>query len=284
MTYCLKTILIVFLFLTLCLCRQTAFAWQQEYSSGQDSLADYAADEKTADEEEWSETTVQDTPSEEYYNYNEAHFYRAETLPDAVKRDIPDAEWKKMTNDPAFHYEDETEKKAEAPEYKQSALERMFQSIFEFLGSSAGKTIIIILVALIVLVLIIRAIQLNGNILFAKKDRKLGQEAIDSENHIPDDWENEIRTAAQAGNYRLALRYGYRYLLTMLQEKELIQFQVAKTNYQYVYELKGTSFHKPVMQLTREYEYAWYGGFEIEKPFFDHYLQMITTIKKELNY
>jgi len=288
MTRFFKTIFIVFVFLNLCLCRQTAFAWQSEYNSAQDSLSDNTNDTSATSDDEWEETTTEEpVVTDENYGYNETHFYETTTPPAAVKRSISDAEWKKLTKDPAFDYEDKTEKKkqeSESTEYKPGLWERMFEAIFGFLGSSAGKAIIIVLVVVFVLMLIFRTLQLNGNIFFSKKDKKFAQEDIDTEDHIPDDWEKEINTAAQTGNYRLALRYSYRYLLLMLQEKEKINFQVAKTNYQYVYELKGTEFYKPVMQLTREYEYAWYGGFNIERPFFENYQQMIAKIKRELNY
>ncbi|KAA5535071.1 hypothetical protein F0919_10775 [Taibaiella lutea] len=278
----LKTIFIVFLFLNFCLCRQTAFAWQSPYSSTQDSLSDQddSYDATTPD----NELAQEDAPAEEDYSYNEAHFYEANTAPAPVKRNISNADWNKLTQDPAFNYEDEKEEIKPPQEYKPGWWERMFQAIFDFIGSAAGKVIIIVIVVLIVLVLIFRIFQLNGNIFFSKKDKNLLQQDTDDENHIPDDWEKEINMAAQTGNYRLALRYSYRYLLMMLQEKEKINFQVAKTNYQYVYELKGTNFYKPVMQLTREYEYAWYGGFDIEKPFFENYQQMVAGIKRELNY
>jgi hypothetical protein len=286
MTFFLKTIFIVCLFLNICLYRQAAFARQSAYSFSQDSLSDYSDtyDTAAASDDEWIETTVEDAPPEERYSYNETHFYEADAPPVSVKRNIPDAEWKKLTKDPAFDYEEEKEEVIPAKDNKPGWWQLMFLSIFEFLASAAGKVIIIIIVVLIVLALIFRIFQLNGNILFSKKDKRLAQDDIDTENHIPDDWEKEINVAAKTGNYRLALRYSYRYLLMMLQEKEKINFQVAKTNYQYVYELKGTNLHKPVMQLTREYEYAWYGGFDIEKSFFENYQQTIADIKRELNY
>ncbi len=75
----------------------------------------------------------------------------------------------------------------------------------------------------------------------------------------------------------------HRYFLFLLQEKELIMYQTAKTNYQYAFELAGSNLHKPFIQLTREYEYAWYGGFAIEKAQFDRYYELVSKLKNELN-
>ena len=137
----------------------------------------------------------------------------------------------------------------------------------------------------LVLFIVFRVVKLNGNIFFSKKDKKIGNSSVDDlENYLPEDWEVVIKNAAQIGDYRLALRHSYRYMLSMLQSKALIQYQVAKTNYQYVFELNGTNFYKPFMQLTRDYEYAWYGGFEIEKAFFEKYYDTVSGLKSALNY
>jgi hypothetical protein len=196
-------------------------------------------------------------------------------------RSIADAQWQELSNDPAFRYE---EPKPKVEEQSSSAWLRFFEAVFRFLESGGGKILLISLVALLIIYLIIRAIQLKGNIFFARKDKKLsnGEEDELSDHFIPDSWEKVIEDAAKAGNYRLAVRHSYRYLLSLLQDRELIRYQTAKTNYQYAYELTGTRIHQPFLQLTRGYEYAWYGGFPIAKERFEAYYQQIDNIKKDL--
>jgi len=200
------------------------------------------------------------------------------------RRAISEQSWQKMTRDPVFRYKDPEEKPRE-PKETGSWWLRFFESIFRFLTSDAGKVLIICLVALIVIYLVIRVIQLRGTLFFSPKDKKLPQEQGDelADDYVPPSWERAIQDAAAAGNYRLAVRHSYRYLLHLLQERELIAFQTAKTNYQYAYELSGTMLHRPFLQLTRGYEYAWYGGLPVAKERFEAYYQEINGVKKDLH-
>jgi hypothetical protein len=226
-----------------------------------------------------------DEDNEEQYTDEEqsqSPFPEIVTPPKRAERTITDDKWLKLTNDADFQYEDP---KPQANNEELSWWTKMFMNIFSFFASTAGNIIIIAIVVLIILVIVVRIVQVNGNVFFSKKDKKIGQTETDelSDEYVPDDWEKVIQEAARAGNYRLAVRHGYRYLLSLLQEKNMISFQVAKTNYQYVFELAGTQLHKPFMQLTRDYEYAWYGGFDIKEERFQDYYHKVTTIKKELD-
>lgn len=198
-------------------------------------------------------------------------------------RVISPGQWQSLTNDPAFAYEDE-KPQVKKEDNASRGLLKIVEAIVSFFGSVAGKTLIWIVVAALVLLIVFRIFKLNGNVLFARKDKKLGngQDDESADDYIPDDWEQSISAAAKAGNYRLAVRHGYRYLLSMLSEKELIQFQTAKTNYQYTYELSGTRWHQPFVQLTRQYEYAWYGGFDIEQEQFEAYYRLLSETRQGL--
>jgi hypothetical protein len=277
--------------LLICCClflRQTTFARQNADSTNQPekSLNDYSKVDTAAAPVSVNETEENNDAKalEEERAFNENNFDKATTQPLPIKRDLNNPEWNRITKDPAFHYEKQASPKATPPkDYSNSWWARMFQALFAFLGSRIGLILILLIVVAIVVALIIRAIQLNGNVFFSKKDKQVGQnEDTEAEDYIPENWELEIAAAAKTGNYRLALRHCYRYLLTTLQEKELIRFQMAKTNYQYVYELAGTEYHKSFMKLTRDYEYAWYGGFEINKDFYETYYQMTRNIQQQL--
>ena len=285
----LRFIFIAFIFFSSPAFLPKAFAITQADSTYQDSksLDDYLNDDTTVVEQAASDSgdTEQTVIEESQQDYNQANFDKASGTPSQVKRELNNTQWDRMTKDPDFQYDDIKEKQPPPADYSESWWTRMFRSIFEFLGSIVGKYLVLFIVVIIVLILIARAIQLNGNILFSKKDKKIGQNDDEhSDDYIPENWDKEIADAAKAGNYRLALRHCYRYLLTTLSEKELINFQVAKTNYQYVYELSGTAYHQPFMKLTRDYEYAWYGGFEINEDFYKDYYQMIQTIHQQLKH
>jgi hypothetical protein len=104
---------------------------------------------------------------------------------------------------------------------------------------------------------------------------KRRQKAIASTNEEPTaeeesiTWESDfqrlIRVAATAGNYRLAVRYQYLQSLHFLSGKNYVQLAADKTNYQYVHEIKNEPLRNDFASLTLNYEYAWYGEFQIEQ-------------------
>ena len=78
-----------------------------------------------------------------------------------------------------------------------------------------------------------------------------------------------ISQAVNAGNHRLAVRYHYLQSLQKLAAKGVIQFATDKTNYQYVRELSGKPYKSEFASLTLNYEYVWYGEFEIDETLFN---------------
>lgn len=246
----------------------------------------FAQQDSTADSYEAYEDEEYVTPEEqEAEEQSPLHFSEISTPLPFKDRNMSPQQWQSLTKDNAFVYEEE---KPEVPPQQKSNgwLTKLLESLFRFFMSPSGKALIWIIVAVLVLLIVFRIFKLNGNVLFARKDKKLGGSGQDeaADDYIPDNWEQSIAEAAKAGNYRLAVRHGYRYLLNLLSENELIRFQTAKTNYQYSYELSGTRWHKPFVQLTREYEYAWYGGFAIGQEQFEAYYRLLTETKQGLKH
>lgn len=90
-------------------------------------------------------------------------------------------------------------------------------------------------------------------------------EGVSEENLFTINYDNEIRSAVNAGNYRLAIRLWYLQTLKNLAEDELISYKQESTNSQYLQQLNDTNFYKPFRLLTRSFEYAWYGQFTLDR-------------------
>ncbi len=95
---------------------------------------------------------------------------------------------------------------------------------------------------------------------------------------LPDENENSLKgtdygkligRAVNSGDYRLAVRYHYLLTLQKLSSKGVIQFSVDKTNNQYVGGLSGKTYQSAFASLTLDYEYVWYGEFEIDENAFN---------------
>lgn len=75
----------------------------------------------------------------------------------------------------------------------------------------------------------------------------------------------EIEKALQQGDYRLAIRLMYLRMLKTLAEKRIIQYQSDRTNFDYLVQLSATRYYEPFFKITRDYEYSWYGQFDVNE-------------------
>jgi hypothetical protein len=106
--------------------------------------------------------------------------------------------------------------------------------------------------------------------IFKKKSRSINneqstpevtEEVVTSES----DFDRLIRLALTAGNFRLAVRYQYLRTLHHLAGRNYVEMAVDKTNYQYVQEISNHQLRNDFASLTLNYEYVWYGEFQIEQ-------------------
>lgn len=77
-------------------------------------------------------------------------------------------------------------------------------------------------------------------------------------------FDTAVAKAVSENNYRLAVRYLYLQLLQRLAAAGAIEFAVDKTNTEYLRELTGKPYKEAVSELTRYYDYVWYGEFEMD--------------------
>ena len=78
-------------------------------------------------------------------------------------------------------------------------------------------------------------------------------------------YQKEIDKAAAQGNYRLAIRLMFLRLLKNMSEKSIIRYKQDKTNLDYLLELHPTNYYTRFFRITRNYEYSWYGQFNVSE-------------------
>jgi hypothetical protein len=84
----------------------------------------------------------------------------------------------------------------------------------------------------------------------------------------PNAFNSLINEAVAKKDYRLATRYMYLQTLQMLFSRNLLEFAPDKTNDNYTGELINTPYQHEFASLTMNYEYVWYGKFEIDYELF----------------
>lgn len=203
-------------------------------------------------------------------------------------RNVPDTAWQRLSTDKDIvRYKDLVEVEAE-PEKQDSNQEepaflKVLAAIFRFFSGTTGKALLWIFVACVVLYIIYRLTAGQGRFSF-RKEKKFSEGTNDGavEDVEGTDWDSRLNQAISAGDIRAAVRYSYMHTLQLLQERDLIRYRIDKTNHDYYYELADTPFRQPFRQLSRQYEYAWYGNYPLTPQAWEEYLQTFRTLKSNL--
>ena len=97
-----------------------------------------------------------------------------------------------------------------------------------------------------------------------------GQAILNNEQEIIENQNIQalIDEALKENNYRLAIRYYYLLLLQTLSKKDLIDWQLQKTNHDYIHEIQDGGIKTSFSKVTRIYDFIWYGSFEVDEEAF----------------
>ena len=126
--------------------------------------------------------------------------------------------------------------------------------------------IIGVAVIIVVIYLIVKAIiNKEGQWIFGKNANKRNVYYSDLEKNIHLlDFEKLIKESLEAGEKRTAVRYYYLWLLKTMAQHNYIEWDIEKTNSDYLYELQQPIHKEEFMYLSYLYNYIWYGEFEID--------------------
>jgi len=91
-----------------------------------------------------------------------------------------------------------------------------------------------------------------------------------------------IELALKENNYRLAIRYYYLSVLKKLSDTELINWESQKTNTDYLKELTDDSLKSKFQNITRLYDFIWYGSFEVDEKSFHQAQQKFKSITNSI--
>ena len=97
-----------------------------------------------------------------------------------------------------------------------------------------------------------------------------------------EDIQQLIKDALEAKNYRLAVRYYYLFILKLLSDRELIAWQLQKTNDDYMSELSGSHFKNDFNRATLLYDYIWYGEFDIDQNGYSKIEHVFASLKNSI--
>jgi len=110
--------------------------------------------------------------------------------------------------------------------------------------------------------------------------------SLSEDEHIikNEDIQQLIKNALVDKNYRLALRYYYLYILQLLSEREMIDWQQQKTNDDYMEELSKSNLKNDFGKATMLYDYVWYGEFDLDQSRYEKAEVVFTSLKNAITH
>lgn len=151
-------------------------------------------------------------------------------------------------------------------------------------GNDLGQVIFIILGIGLVVFIIMIVLKVDAfRIFHSAADKGKIKSNVFHENIHEMDFEKLIGEACNKGDYRMGVRLTFLYALKILSDKHLIEWHAGKTNHDYVSELKTTELQSGLSELSYYFDYAWYGGFVINRDTFQKVDQVFRLWKSKVN-
>lgn len=123
-----------------------------------------------------------------------------------------------------------------------------------------------LILAFLIFLLIRFFLRVNSKTLITGQKESAGFQFTEDEQIIKNEDINVlIENAIAQKNFRLAIRYYYLLSLKYLTEKQVITWQQEKTNEDYITEIESESIKRNFKNITRIYDYVWYGEFNIDQ-------------------
>ncbi|SHH21647.1 DUF4129 domain-containing protein [Flavobacterium defluvii] len=192
---------------------------------------------------------------------------------DTIKAKTFSKNYKKKYTGSEFVYEYKAPEKGLWERFK-DWLASIFRGLFSMSSTEASLNFVSILIRIIAVLGIILLIYLivkaiinkEGQWIFGKNSQKRTVYYSDIEKNIHLlDFEKVIKESLEAGEKRAAIRYYYLWLLKIMAQNNYIEWDIEKTNSDYLYELQNPKHRDEFTYLSYLYNYIWYGEFEIDE-------------------
>jgi hypothetical protein len=194
--------------------------------------------------------------------YEHQNYFEHKAAPATIieLRQVPGSVIDSLKKDDAFWYADHVFEKKEAKERNASPGKPPLQ----------WMSMTTLLVIVVLFLGILSWYLLQSNIVGRNQSITTGKvsEDITGENIFDINYQKEIEKAVNAADYRLAIRLMFLRLLKRLSQKRIIEYKQERTNFDYLSQLYSTGYYNDFFRLTRNYEYTWYGKFDVNRETF----------------
>ena len=195
---------------------------------------------------------------------NQHEYFDLIELEDSVvtlsKQKLPDSVLKAMKEDKDFWYANHVFEKEKEKEVKVRQVTPLREKIW-------FKTLMWLIIIAGFAYALIAYLGSNTIGLFRRSVKGITQEneIAETENIFEINYRERIERAVRSRNYSLAVRLHFLEMLKTLAGKNMIQYKQDHTNFDYLLQLRSTSYYNDFFRLTRNYEYAWFGNFPVDE-------------------
>lgn len=177
----------------------------------------------------------------------------------------------------------------------ESLWERIKRKLRKFIESIFGKidnekadnytnlvlrTLGIIVIGFLLYFLIRYFIYKEGNFFFTKKNKIINIPEGDLYEDIHEiNFPATVAKFEKENNFRSAIRYRFLQILKNLSDRKLIDWNIEKTNKDYMKELKTQAQKESFGELAYIFDYVWYGEFEIDENDYQYFKEKFNNSK-----
>ncbi|MBT8244878.1 MAG: DUF4129 domain-containing protein [Winogradskyella sp.] len=208
------------------------------------------------------------------------------------KKTISENDLESYKNDDDFDYTEV--KKAEGAfdkfvRWLRNLLRKFWEAIFG-VGTAGGflyfvfRILPYILLGVLIYLLVRFFLKVNSNSITTKSQAK-GKVFYSKEEQIikNEDIDALIEQAINQKKHRLAIRYYYLLALKKLTEANKIKWEAQKTNEDYIEELNQSHLKVDFENITRIYDYVWYGEFTVDAFKFENLKLPFISLNKTID-
>jgi large-conductance mechanosensitive channel len=203
--------------------------------------------------------------------YEEEEKFISYSHPEDIERRYFDSNFKSRYNTDHFKYEPKVQKFTQWEQFKQWLM-RWLQDFFNLQDKNAASKwfeylqnfLAFILVVGVVFFIVKAILNKEGGWIFGRDSKA---ETIDHTNVEAKlqlaNFSELVASSRKNGDYRLAIRFYYLWLLRKMSDKKLIEWDINKTNMDYLYEIQNKGLRERYSYHCYVYDYIWYGEFNL---------------------
>jgi len=207
----------------------------------------------------------------------------ARAMPPDTTRQITPQQWQQLSGSKDFDYRTNQESLQKIEPREENGLLKWFTNTLAFFASKVGLVLLYLILLAVICYIIYKIATGRGLVLFGRKSRQLaGVNEAEAGEQDGDNWANLLQQAIRNNDLPLAVRHSYKWLLQMLNDRQLIAYSDGKTNYEYYSELSDTDIRQRFRKLSRQYEYVHYGHYQISPAAWEEYLGLFNNLKNRL--